>query len=143
MSAEGTRRADRPPERVHYRQRGVEVTSRYLTVHRDRYQIDELAEIMLARGGWHPGVKIGIATAVVEAAALAPLMGIVSAAVMWLVAPVALSVPLVVALVCAVRWPPTYALVARYRGREVTLFATRDSHEFGSVTRALRRAVGA
>jgi len=142
MSAESIRRTPRP-ERVHYRHNGVEVTSRYMTVRGDRYEIDELAEIMLTRGTWHPGVKIGAATAVVEAAVFAPLAGVVTTPVMWLIAAVALSVPCLVALICAVRWPAEFGLIARYRGREVTLFTTRDAHEFGLVTRALRRAVGA
>src|SRR5205823_969190 len=86
------------PERVHYRHNGVEVTSRYMTVRGDRYEIDELAEIMLTRGTWHPGVKIGAATAVVEAAVFAPLAGVVTTPVMWLIATVALSVPCLVAL---------------------------------------------
>ena len=51
--------------------------------------------------------------------------------------------PCLVALICAVRWPAEFGLIARYRGRDVTLFTTRDAHEFGLVTRALRRAVGA
>jgi hypothetical protein len=142
MSAQSIRRP-RPYDRVHYRQNGVEVTSRYLTVRGDRYQIDELADIMLTRGTWHPGVKIGAATAVVEVAVFAPLAGVITAPAIWLIAAVALSVPCLVALICAVRWPAAFGLIARYRGRDVTLFTTRDAHEFGLVTRALRRAVGA
>jgi len=142
MSAESIGRTRRP-DRVHYRHNGVEVTSRNLTVGADRYEIDELADIMLTRGRWHPGVKIGAATAVVETAVFAPLVGVITVPVMWLVAAVALSVPCLVALICAVRWPAEFGLIARYRGRDVTLFTTRDAHEFGLVTRALRRAVGA
>jgi hypothetical protein len=141
MSAEGIRRIRRP-DRVHYRQHGVEVTSRYLTVRTDRYEIDELADIMLTRGSWHPGVKIGAATAVVEVAVIAPLAGVLTGPMVWLVAAVALSVPVLVGVICAVRWPAEFGLIARYRGRDVTLFTTRDAHEFGLVTRALRRAVG-
>jgi Family of unknown function (DUF6232) len=142
MSAESIRHTRGRPDRVHYRQNGVEVTSRYLTVRAARYEIDEMADIMLVRGATHPGVKIGAATAVVEAAVIAPLAGVVTAPFIWVVAAVALAVPALVAVICAIRWPAQFGLIARYRGREVTLFTTRDAHEFGLVTRALRRAVG-
>ncbi len=70
MSAESIRRTRVRPDRVHYRHNGVEVTSRHLTVRSRRYDIDELADIMVVRWGTHPGVKIGAAAAIVEAAAL-------------------------------------------------------------------------
>ncbi len=141
MSAESVRRTPRP-DRVHYRQRGVEVTSRHLTVRTERYEIDELADIMLIRGSAHPGVKIGAATAVVELAVIAPLVGVLAAPMIVLVGVIALSVPCLVGVICAIRWPAEFGLIARYRGQDVTLFTTRDAHEFGLVTRALRRAVG-
>jgi hypothetical protein len=141
MSAESIRRTRRP-DRVHYSRYGVVVTSRHLTVGPDRYEISELADIMLTRGARHPGVKIGAAIAVVEAAVMVPLVGVVAGPVIWLVGAAALLIPGLVGVTCAVRWPAEFALIARYRGREVVLFTTRDAHEFGQVTRALRRAAG-
>ena len=131
MSAEGFRRTRRQ-DRFFYHQRGVEVTTRYLTVGPDRFELAELGDVMQARGPQHPGVKVGAATAVAEAAVVAPLVGVV-----------ALIIPLVVGVICAVRWPAEFALIGRYRGREVTLFATRDETEFGQVSRAVRRAIEA
>ena len=142
MSAEGFRRTRRQ-DRFFYHQRGVEVTTRYLTVGPDRYELAELADIMQARGRQHPGVKVGAAIAAAEAAVVAPLVGVVHGPVVWLVGVVALVIPLVVGVVCAVRWPAEFALIGRYRGREVTLFATRDETEFGQVSRAVRRAIEA
>jgi len=142
MSAESIRRTRVRPDRVHYRHNGVEVTSRHLTVRSRRYDIDELADIMVVLWGTHPGVKIGAAAAIVEAAALVLLARFVTAPWIWLVGIIALSVPVTVAVICAVRWPAEFGLIARHRGHEVTLFTTRDAQEFGFVTRALRRAVG-
>jgi len=142
MSAEGFRRTRRQ-DRFFYHQRGVEVTTRYLTVGPDRFELAELGDVMQARGPQHPGVKVGAATAVAEAAVVAPLVGVVQGPVVWLVGVVALVIPLVVGVVCAVRWPAEFALIGRYRGREVTLFATRDETEFGQVSRAVRRAIEA
>ena len=141
MSAESIRRTRGRQDRFFYHQRGIEVTTRHLTVGPDRYELIELAEIMQARGPRHPGVKVGAATAVAEAALVAPLVGVVRGSVVWLVAVVALLIPCAVGLVCAVRWPAEFALIARYRGREVTLYVTRDETEFGQVSRAVRRAM--
>ena len=67
---------------------------------------------------------------------------ILAAPMIMLVGIIALSVPCLVGVICAIRWPAEFGLIARYRGQDVTLFTTRDAHEFGLVTRALRRAVG-
>jgi hypothetical protein len=141
MSAEGIRRTRGRQDRFFYHQRGVEVTTRHLTVGPDRYELAELADIMQTRGAQHPGVKVGAATAIAEAAIVAPLVGVVQGPVVWLVAVVALLVPCAVGLICAVRWPAQFRLIARYRGREITLFVTRDETEFGQVSRAIRRAI--
>lgn len=141
MSAEGIRRTRGRQDRFFYHQRGVEVTTRHVTVGPDRYELAELADIMQTRGPQHPGVKVGAATAVAEAAIVAPLVGVVQGPVVWLVAVVALLVPCAVGLICAVRWPAQFGLIARYRGREITLFVTRDETEFGQVSRAIRRAI--
>ena len=142
MSADSIRRTRKnQPERVFYRQRGIAVTSRHLTVGPDRYELAELDEIMQGRGTRHPGLRVGGLVAVAEAAIIAPLVGVVHQAALWLIAAVALVVPVAAGLVCAARWPAEYRLIGRYRGYEMTLFITRDEREFGQVTRALRRAV--
>jgi hypothetical protein len=141
MSAESIRRTRSRQDRFFYHQRGVEVTTRHLTVGPDRYELAELADIMQTRGAQHPGVKVGAATAVAEAAIVAPLVGVMQGPVVWLVAVVALLVPCAVGLICAVRWPAEFTLIGRYRGREITLFVTRDEREFGQVSRAVRRAI--
>ena len=94
MSAEGIRRTRRQ-DRFFYHQRGVEVTTRYLTVGPDRYALAELGDVMQARGPQHPGVKVGAATAVAEAAVVAPLIGVLQGPVVWLVGVLALLIPAV------------------------------------------------
>jgi hypothetical protein len=128
---------------LYYRQHGVIVSGRHLTVGADRYDLAELGELMQARGSLHPGAIVGGVIAVAELLLLAPLVGALRAPVVWLLALVALLVPCLVGLVCARRWPAQYVLVAHYRGRQITLFATRDEREFGRVTRAVRRALEA
>src|SRR6266545_2157453 len=49
----------------------------------------------------------------------------------------------IVGMVCARRWPAQFELLARYRGRQIMLFATRDQYEFGQVARAVQRALEA
>ncbi len=135
-----------PPGRrtiLYYRNRGVIVTSRYLVVGAARYDLDELAELMRTRGSLHPGVIVGMVTAVAEAAIVAPLVGAGGAPEAWLLAGVALLIPCLVGLVCARRWPAQFELLARYRGRQIMLFATRDQYEFGQVARAVQRALEA
>jgi Family of unknown function (DUF6232) len=142
MSADSARRiGSRQQGRVFYRQHGVEVTSRHLTVGMNRYELAELAELMQARGTRHPGVRVATIIAGIEVTVAAPLLGLAHLPALWLVATVALAVPVIAGLVCAVRWPAEYRLLGRYRGRQVTLLATRDEREFGQVIRALRRAV--
>jgi Family of unknown function (DUF6232) len=133
----------RRPATLYYRQHGVIVTGRYLTVDADRYDLAELGELMQARGSLHPGAIAGGVIAVAAAVLLAPLVSALRAPVAWLLALVALLIPCLVGLVCARRWPAQYELVARYRGQQVTLFATRDEREFGQVARAVRRALEA
>ena len=155
-SREGTMSADRIPSPRHarpepppspaivfYNHRDVVVTSRCFANGALRYDIADLDEFMHARGSTHPGTVIGLVIAAAEAALLIPLVGVLRAPVTWGLATVALLVPCVVAAVCARRWPPRQELVARYRGRRVTLLATTSEREFGQVARALRRAVEA
>jgi hypothetical protein len=128
---------------LYYRQHGVIVTGRHLAVDANRYDLTELGELMQARGSVHPGAIAGGVIAIAEALLLAPLVGALRAPVVWLLAFVALLIPCLVGLVCARRWPAQYELLAQYRGRQVTLFATRDEREFGQVARAVRRALEA
>jgi hypothetical protein len=138
---------DRPPTpsrrrvAVYYDRDGVIVTSTHLTVGTVRFPLDQLSELNKARGSTHPGVVVGIVIALAEPLAVAPLVAVVSTPVAWLVGAIALAVPCLVGVVCAQRWPAQHQLLARYQGCQVIVFSTRDSLEFGQVTRAIRRAL--
>ncbi|GAA5194794.1 hypothetical protein GCM10023322_60040 [Rugosimonospora acidiphila] len=133
-----------PPEPIVYLRRpGILVTSRQILVGPYRYQVCQLADLMRARGSTHPGALVGLVIAAAEVPLVALLIGLVNAPAAWLFAPPALLIPCLVGLVCLRRWPAPYELLARYRGGEVILFATRDQLEFGQVARAVRRAVEA
>ena len=150
MSADGFPTPDQamtePPRArtvVHYRQDGIVVTSHHFTVGGYRYEVAQLAGLMRTRGSTHPGVIVGMVTAVIEAIIIVPVVSVVRAPAAWLLTLAALLVPCLVGYVCARRWPPQHELLATYRGREVTLFTTPNEREFGQVTRALKRAMEA
>jgi hypothetical protein len=128
------------PERIRYRRNGVEVTTRRLTVGADRYAIDELADLVVTRGTMHPGTKFGAATAAGTAVLVVPLTAMLASPVVWLVGIAVFLVPVTVGIVCVLRWPAEFRLHGRYRGRDLTLFTTRNAREFGQVTRALIRS---
>lgn len=131
------------PTISYYRQRGVIVTNHFFCADGYRYEVAHLRDLMRTRGSLHPGVIVGLVTAIAEAVVIVPLVSAVGAPITWLLMIPALLVPCAVGYVCARRWPAQYELIATYRGREVTLFTCRDEREFGQVTRALQRAVEA
>ncbi len=127
--------------RLYYRYRTILVTSRHVQVGPNRYDVADLDRLMRARGPVHPGALVGGITSVVEAALLVPVLTVFREPALWPLAVVALVVPVAVGFACARRWPAPYQLLARYRGRQILLYATRDRHEFGRVSRAIMRAV--
>lgn len=132
-----------PPPPTYYRQHGITVTGRHFSDGAYRYEIAELVDVVHTRGSIHPGVIVGMVIAVAEAALAIPLVGLLKTPLAWFLAIVALLIPCLVGLVCAHRWPPQYELLALYRGRRVTLLATRSEREFGQVSRAVMRAMEA
>jgi hypothetical protein len=125
----------------YYRTSDVAVTNQHLHTRRERYALSELADLGMVRGPLHPAVLISSVIAVAQTPIVIPVVTIVRSPLAFLLAAVLLVVPCVVAIVSARRWPPRLELQARYRGRELVLFASHDEREFGQVSRALRRAV--
>jgi hypothetical protein len=125
----------------YYQHKDVSVTNQYVVSGGYRYETAELADLRSTKGGPHPGLIVGMVIAVAEAGLLVPLANFLRTPLAWLLALLALAVPGAVGLVCARRWPPQYELLARYRGRQVTVYACRDEREFGQVSRAVQRAV--
>jgi hypothetical protein len=135
-----------PPRRTviwFYRDAEVAVTNHFFHRGRDRYAIPELTELGVVRGPSHPSVLISGLIAVAQAPIAIPVVAVLRTPLAFVLAAVLLIVPVVVAFVSAHRWPPVQQLLARYRGRELTLFSTHDAREFGQVTRALQRAIEA
>ena len=131
------------PTVEYYHHKGVRVTSRYLRVGPDLYELTELTDLMKSRGSVHPGAMVGVVISAAEGLVIVPMVGVLRTPVLWPLAVVALLVPCLIGLACARRWPAQYELVARYRGRQVTLFTTRDQYEFGQLCRAVTRAAEA
>jgi hypothetical protein len=154
MSAQYVEPAPRPAPRAaasqprrsvvwYYRAAEVAVTNHYFHQGRDRYPIGELTDLGLSRGPAHPSVLISSVIAVAQAPIVVPVVAVLRSPVAFVMAAIVLVVPLCVAFVSAHRWPPRRQLLARYRGRDLTLFSSHDEREFGQVARALQRAVEA
>jgi hypothetical protein len=134
-----------PPRRtIRFYQHGDVAVTNY-NFHRggERYAIADLSDLRLARGALHPGVSISLVIALVQAPLAALVVAVVRTPLAYLLAVAALVIPGIVALVCARRFPPRQQVLARYRGAELTLFASSDEREFGQVVRAVRRALEA
>ena len=138
-----TRELPDQPTILYYRHDGLVVTNRFFAVDGRRYGISHLTDLMQGTGPVHPGVVAGIVTAAIEAVVLIPLASMLRQPLVWLLTVTALIVPSLVAIICAVRWPPRWELFGRYRGRMISLYATRDHFEFGKACRALQRAIEA
>jgi hypothetical protein len=135
-----------PPRRSviwFYRDGEIAVTNHFFHRGRDRYAVSELTELGVVRGPMHPSVLISSLIAVAQAPIAVPVVAALRTPTAFVLAAVLLVVPIVVAFISAHRWPPVQQLLARYRGRELTLFSTHDAREFGQVTRALQRAIEA
>jgi Family of unknown function (DUF6232) len=143
MSLEQVPQGRRRPTVAYYRRNGVEVTDVYLTVGDERYEISALAHPRRARGALHPGVTVGLVIAVAEAAFIAPFVTVTHTPIALFGALVALSIPCLVGIFCARRWPALFELVVDYRGREMVVYANRNETEFGQVARAVQRALEA
>jgi len=141
-SPDGIREHPRPTI-LHYRRDGLVVTNRYVSIDGDRYAISHLTDLMRVKGGAHRGVAAGFITAAAGAAVLAGLASAIQRPFVWALVAVALIVPSIAGIVCAVRWPPRWELYGRYQDRTLPLFASRDHLEFGKVHRALMRAIEA
>ncbi len=132
----------RTGETLHYRRNGVVITSRYVAVGASRYNLSDLSDLSSARGSTHPGVLTGVFAAVGLLLVIIPML------IMHRFTALAVTVPMLLvagltSYVSARRWPAQREIIARYRGRLVTLFKTNDEQQFGQVARALQRAVEA
>ncbi|MFI7546489.1 DUF6232 family protein [Actinoplanes sp. NPDC049599] len=85
--------------------------------------------------------NVAVVVALVELALAAPLALIVGSGVLLVAAILAASSLAIAILVDARRNPRWMSLTTIIRGRELTIFSTRDRREFERVRRALVRAI--
>ena|SRR5581483_3685424 len=131
----------RPVHILYYRHDRIVVTSTYFWSDTAEYKLDELSDLAQTEGPRRSGLTLALTIAALDLLAVVPLL-------MFHLALVALvlSAPILIAA-CVygadnVRRPGRLReLVARYRGRQVTLYSTTDEHRFGQVARALLRAM--
>lgn len=136
MSAESSRSVDV----VYYRHDDIVVTSRYFTTDYTEYQVRELSRLERSERSPHPGVRLGLAFAVVGAVVAIPVLLVLDSLAGLAISVPFLLIPCLTSYVCATRWPVEMELMARYRGRHVVLLRTSDRRKFGQVARALIRA---
>jgi hypothetical protein len=137
----GTSRPRRSGWAVFYSDPAITVTTRYVQTTHARYEVAELHDVVRVLGYSYPGVRVALATGVVELVLAAALT---IAARSWLMAcagVVAVVGMMVGVLVDTRRNPRWMQLWATYRGREVLIFCSPDRTEFGRVQRAMIRAV--
>jgi hypothetical protein len=126
---------------LHYRQDGIVVTNRFFSTDARRYKVDELTDLGQALGPQHPGVALGLAVAGVDLVAAVPLVMLNLALIALMIGVPILIAAFVVSVYSSKHWPARRELLARHRGRRVTLFATTSERDFGQVSRALIRAI--
>jgi hypothetical protein len=131
----------RHPRTTHYRHDGVVITDRFFDNGFERFDIGALSNLTRWQSTQHRGVSIGITIAAAELMVIVPMLIALRSLVAVAIALPALLIPCLVSVICARRWPVRRELIARYRGREVTLFVTTDEHRFGQVARALMRVL--
>lgn len=144
MSAFGTPTPDNGARRrtvLLYDRNGTVVTDIMITCGGQRYDIADIRSLARTTGSLHPGVWAALAVAAGDAVIVGVAAAVTQSTMGWIIGVVALVVPCGVAVHYAIRWPRELSLLADYRGIWVTVLRTRDTVEFGQVSRALLRAV--
>lgn len=130
---------------VLYRQPGVCVTTEWFIVASRRFPIRELTGLHTARGPHHPVAVRAVVVAWTMIAVIGASISFLGdihrvAPGVYLALGAAAFVPALITLLGQRLRPRAYELWARYRGRQMLIFATDSEREFGQVTRALIRA---
>jgi hypothetical protein len=123
-----------------YNHRGVRITDAYVSVDGSRYAVRDLQGVRTTRGPFNRMVVRALGGGV-SLIAMAILMGAVMPVAMTAAFGLAGLVAVGTAFVLSRTHPREMVLWANYRGMELMLMNTRDSIEFGKLTRALRRAL--
>ncbi|MDG6100942.1 hypothetical protein Daura_01580 [Dactylosporangium aurantiacum] len=121
----------------------IVVTNRWIENAQGRFLVRDLRPIIRAEVRAYPAWTMALIFGAIELLLAVPLAAVYGSAMLLCVG-LASAVGLGIALlVDGWRNPRWMALVAVYRGQEITLFSTRDQQEFGKVRRAVIRAVEA
>jgi hypothetical protein len=124
-----------------YNHRGVRITDEYVSVDGHRYPVRDLHGVRTCRGPFHRMVLRTLGGGV-SLVAMAILMGAVMPVVMTAALGLAGLISVGSAFILSRTHPREWMLWADFHGvDELMLFNTRDSIEFGKLTRALRRAL--
>jgi uncharacterized protein DUF6232 len=132
----------RPVTRVYYNHNGVLITGRYFAAG-VKLQLADLSDLSRGRGPRHAGVSIGLSIAVFDGITITAVIATTQALIAFVIAPVLLLAPCLIALYCDARWPAEFHLLAVHHGNRMLLYRTTNAREFGQLTRALIRALEA
>jgi hypothetical protein len=116
----------------------IRITERWLHVGDQRYAVEELRNLGVARGAARPRAGPIILTTILAS----PVVGLLGNTASRSAAVAAESIVVVLTALATVwaRRSRAYQLWADYRGSPVRLHETRDRTEFGKISRALVRA---
>ncbi len=121
----------------------IVVTNRWIDNAQGRYLVRDLQPITRVEVRAHPAWTMALVFGAIELVLAVPLAAVYGSAMLLCVGLVSAAGLGTALLVDGRRNPRWMALVAVYRGQEITLFSTRDQLEFGKVRRAVIRAVEA
>jgi uncharacterized protein DUF6232 len=121
--------------------RGVRVTNSWYLAGGRRFNVAELENLRVVRGPLDSTAKWALGTGA-YVLVLTTLLGYVLPPIGILAGGSFGLTMLGVGSVAMVRHPPIRVLWAEYRGKPVSLFATRDQTELGKLLRAMQRAAG-
>jgi hypothetical protein len=125
---------------VYYHRGDAVVTDAYVRTRHGRFPIDELGELERVVPYAHPGHALALILAALEMM-LALTVAVAAMSIEIVVLGLVLASTVAAGVLRdAGRHPRWFAIQARFRGADVTIFSTRDEHEYERVRLAVIRA---
>lgn len=130
-----------PMNRVFYPLRGgVEVTTKFLTVHGVRYDVAGLSQLRIGALPHQQHRRILVRLLVADAVIALVIAGVAHSAIAVGAAIAYFAFAAVILRFAIHKWPPPLALVATYYGHRQMILVSRDHRAFHQICRALERA---
>lgn len=148
---EGTRKPVRPPERhfyqhepvehrTFYRDGGIWITDRWMTVHGRRFPVNQLTNLRTAREPVQTAAIASTGMAFAAVVAVATFMAFAGEPGIMIGSPLLVAVPLGVAFAAWRLRRRLFALYADYGDQTVQVFSVPDQWRYKQICRSLMRA---